>query len=267
MKVLMITAIALGSVEAQPVSASGRQMTADPPSQAQCPAVRDIDLTALRRQQERERRDLERRRARGEGAPPAVEMIARDAVGLIRIADWAARRPPAEAPVVIRARLPPGGGHATDHRSVVWREADGSWWFWRQTLGGPPASPPPPPPGARPGSPAWREWEKTQPPANRPREDVVYPPSEGRLSAGKSAEMEALWRDRCRDLDPAFWPLDIPLNRSIDGSRRRVCAQDSSAIYGEIIEPGRVPRLVGAACANAGPTHRMIEIAAHASSD
>ncbi|MFJ6024284.1 hypothetical protein ACIQC9_06780 [Brevundimonas sp. NPDC092305] len=153
----------------------------------------------------------------------------------------------------------------TDHRSVVWRDNDGEWWVWRQVLGGPPATPPPPPgPDVQRGSAEWVAWEKAQPPADRSMDDRNYPPSEGRLAGPDAERLEAAWRDACRGWDPDFWPAEIPLNRRIDGQRRRLCAQDRSALFGEIRENGQPARLVGAACRNDSPTYRMIEIATYA---
>ncbi|MDQ8027686.1 MAG: hypothetical protein REJ23_03095 [Brevundimonas sp.] len=262
-----LTMAGLALAQPAPVFAKPIQAAQDRPAQADCAAVRDVDLSRLQRQMDRERRTRERQ---GDEVGPlslAPEDIARGMVDVVQIADWASRRPSAEASVVIRARMGPGGGHATDHKSVVWREPDGSWWFWRQTLGGPPAPPGPPPPrDAVRGSPEWLAWESTQPPADRSMDDRNYPPVEGRLAPAQSQQMEAAWADPCRPWDPAFWPLEIPLKRRIDGSNRRLCAQDSSAIYAEITEPGHAPRVVGGACSNDGPTYRMIQIATYASS-
>jgi hypothetical protein len=92
------------------------------------------------------------------------------------------------------------------------------------------------------------------------------PPTQGRLSASRAAQIEAAWADPCRGWDPDFWPHDLPLNRRIDGSRRRSCAQDSSAIYADMAENGP-RRRVGGACNRGSPTYRMIEIATYATAD
>lgn len=233
------------------------------PPQDQCPAVADIDLRAMARTAARERREAEQRLA-AQGRP-SLDAIAAGMLGPVRVADWAENRPPADAPVVIRARMPAGGGYSTDHRAMVWRDQDGVWWFWRQVLGGPPAMPAPPlPPGVQEGSPEWEAWKATQPRPGASVEDISYPPVEGRLSPGRAAQLEAAWRDPCRNWDPDYWPYEIPLNRRIDGSRTRRCAQDSSGIWGEITENGAAPRRVGGACINSSPTYRMIEIATYA---
>lgn len=248
------TALALGLLQATTGSAMAMQAPAvadGRPAQAQCAAVRDVDFRALAR---------ERARAVAASAPQTGDML-----DVVRVPDWAARRPPADAPVVIRARMPPGGGHSSDHRSVVWREADGSWWFWRHSVNdGPPAPPPPPPEGLSAAEVA--AWDAARRGA-RTDQERWWPPNEGRLAARKAAEMEAAWSDPCRAWDPDWWPHDLPLNRRIEGSRRRLCAQDSSAIIAELAEAGRPARRVGGACINATPTYRMIGIAAYAAGD
>lgn len=233
------------------------------PPQAQCAAVRDVDLRALEREAADARREAERQGGQGPGQAARIDAMLEPVV----VSSWAGRRPPADAPVIIRARLAPGGGHSSDHRAVVWREADGGWWFWRHSVNaGAPKPPPLPPRGIDPGSAEGRAWSEAQV-AGRTVEERYWPPVEGRLSASRAAQMEAAWSDPCRGWDPDFWPRDIPLNRRIDGSRRRVCAQDSSAIVADIAEAGRERRPVGGACNSSSPTYRMIEIAAYATAD
>lgn len=253
-----IAALALGLMQAAMASGAGAQAPAaaaaaapQRPPQAQCAAVRDVDFRALERERARQ---------------PVANMTALyEMLNMVRIPDWAARRPPEDASVVIRARIPPGGGYSSDHRSVVWREADGTWWFWRHSVNeGPPAPPPPPPQGLSPDE--VRAWDAAQR-AGRTDQERSWPPKEGRLSAGKAAQMEAAWSDPCRAWDPDFWPHEIPLNRRIEGSRRRMCAQDSSGVIAEMAEAGRPARLVGASCINSTPTYRMIENAAYAAGD
>ena len=249
-----MAALALGLLQAATAGGAAAQTpaaAAQRPPQNQCEAVRDVDF-----------RTLERERAR---LPVAVGAPVEDMLDVARIPDWAARRPPADAPVVIRARMPPGGGHGSDHRSVVWREADGSWWFWRHSVReGPPRPPPVSPQGM--SADEARAWSAEQD-AGRTDEERWWPPKEGRLSAARAAQMEAAWSDPCRAWDPDLWPHDLPLNRRIDGSRRRLCPQDSSGIIADMAEAGGPPRRVGSACINATPTYRMIQIAAYAAGD
>lgn len=251
-------ALALGLVQAAAGCATGAQVPAavadGRPAQAECAAVRDVDFRAL-----------ERERARAAAASPARTG---DLLDVVRVPDWAARRPPEDASVVIRARMPPGGGYSSDHRSVVWREADGSWWFWRHSVNEGSPAPPQLPPGY---DSSWtpervNAWMAAQ---NVGRTDAErwWPPREGRLAAAKAADMEAAWSDPCRAWDPDWWPHDLPLNRRIEGSRRRLCAQDSSAIIADMAEAGRPARRVGGACINPTPTYRMIGIAAYAAGD
>jgi hypothetical protein len=150
---------------------------------------------------------------------------------------------------------------------VVWREADGSWWFWRHSVNeGPPLPPQLPPDAANMSSAGINAWMAAQK-VGRTDEERWWPPKEGRLSARKAAEMEAAWSDPCRAWDPDWWSRDLPLNRVIDGSRRRLCPQDSSVLFGEMVEAGGPPRRVGGSCINGTPTYRMIEIAAYATGD
>jgi hypothetical protein len=251
-----VAALALGLLQAATAGGAGAQTPAGPvraerPPQNQCEAVRDVDFRAL-----------ERERAR---LPVATGAPVMDMLDVVRVPDWAARRPSADAPVVVRARMPPGGGYSSDHRSVVWREADGSWWFWRHSVNdGPPRPPPVPPQGlSRAEAEAWDAEQR----AGRTDQERWWPPKEGRLAASSAARMEAAWSDPCRAWDPDFWPRDLPLNRRVDGSRRRLCAQDSSAVIADIAEAGGPPRRVGAACINDTPTYQMIQTAAYAAGD
>ena len=248
--------MALGLLQATAGCATSAQAPAvadGRPPQAECAAVRDVDF-----------RTLEREQARAAAASPPQTG---DMLDVVLIPDWAARRPPADASVVIRARMPPGGGHRSDHRSVVWREADGSWWFWRHSVNeGPPAPPRLPPESATMSNAEINAWMAAQR-VGRTDNELGWPPKEGRLAAAKAAEMEAAWSDPCRAWDPDWWPHDLPLNRRIDGSRRRLCPQDSSAIVADMAEAGRPARRVGGTCINPTPTYRMIGIAAYAAGD
>jgi hypothetical protein len=249
-------ALMLGLLQAATAGCATAQVPAagaapERPPQARCAAVRDVDFRALER---------ERARLPVATGTPVVDML-----DVVRIPDWAARRPPEDAPVVIRARMPPGGGYSSDHRSVVWREADGTWWFWRHSVNeGPPKPPPLSPQGM---SAAERQaWDAEQR-AGRTDQERWWPPKEGRLSTRQAEQMEAAWGDPCRAWDPDWWPHEVPLNRRIDGSRRRMCAQDSSGIIAEMAEAGRPARRVGASCINSTPTYQMISNTAYAAGD
>jgi hypothetical protein len=59
-------------------------------------------------------------------------------------------------------------------------------------------------------------------------------------------------------------PYEVPLNRRVDGSRVRLCPPDGAGSYAEIVERGRPPRMVSAACINATSTYKLIERATYA---
>ena len=226
--------------------ASGR---APPPPQASCAAVANLDLGAIER--ERQERIAQSGQAVGDGF---VQMPA-SAEALI----------PADAVVVIRANLPPGGLYSNDVRSVVWKTADGHWMVWRQNrnFGEPPPPPPPPPPPDSPEYEAWRiENARPKPP---PTDDERWPPRTGRLAPEAVAAIEAALADPCRAWDPDYFPYDQPLLRRDEyGERRRICPPDGGYYAADITEPGRPRRGIGAGCINDTPTFRLISATAYA---
>lgn len=230
---------------------------AKPPPQGKCPAVANVDLAAIARG--------DRKAAASGPAAPREDMLAPAVVPAS-----ASRRPGPGATVIIRTRLPPGGLYNSDLRSVVWREADGSWWFWRQSLNymDPPPMPPPPPPPPPEGTPEYADWQKMMEawrPPPPPTDDERWPPVEGRLSPGRAARLEAALKDPCRAWDPDFWPWRLPLKRAVDGSRIQLCPPDGGAYLVELTEPGRPARRIGAGCINDSPTFSIISAAAYPS--
>jgi hypothetical protein len=243
MLVAALAAVPPSQASAAPAASEAAPLAASqPPSQADCPAVANVDLRWLRRELDR--------LARRDGAAASSTRL-----GDVVVPADAARRPPADAAFVIRVRVPPGGLYPQDERSVVWREADGSWWGWRDVDGGQPASPPPPP---APGSPEAATWDSslTYDP---------YPPYEGRLDAGQSALMEAAFADPCRGLEPSFTPARYRLLRAEDGKRWRDCAwrPDEAAYFAEITEAGRPARQVSLRCLSGSLNHALVTWAAH----
>jgi hypothetical protein len=219
--------------------AVGARPADGPPDPKACPTVENVDLKRI---------------ARAQRTPSAPDP--NDRLRVVQVPASASRRPPADAPFIVRVRLPPGGGYARDERAVVWREADGSWWGWRQVLGGEVASAPPPP---MPGSPEEAEKERDYA-AGRPWYFDPYPPYEGRLNDEQAAMMEAAWADPCRQLEPDFWPWKIPLLRRVDGRRVHKCQLSQHATFytAEFTEPGRPPRRIGLKCGSAGTVNAVL---------
>ena len=254
----MALGLAPGAALAEPLPqvaawiASGRPA---PPPQGKCPAVANIDLAALARE--------EKRSIKATPSQPAQDILAK-----AQVPAGAARRPGPDATVVLRELLPPGGLYNSELRSVVWRDGAGVWWFWRQSLDysqPPPLPPPPPPPEDSPDYAAWKaqfgDWKTPT------TDDERWPPVEGRLSLQRAARLEAALNDPCRAWDPDFWPWEVPLKRRVDGARTRPCPPDGGAYYAEIVEPGRPARRIGAGCINDSPTFQIISAAAYPSAE
>lgn len=226
--------------------ASGR---AAPPPQDACPAVAALDLPAIVRER------AERLAADPPSGPDA---------GFVVLPASAEALIPADALVVIRANLPPGGLYANDLRTVVWKTAGGDWRVWRQdkNYGAPPPSPPPPPPVA-PDTAEYRAWQAE---ASRVRtDDERWPPQTGPLNAETAARLDAALADPCRAWDPDYFPYDQPLRRRDEnGMRRRLCPPDGGYAMADITERGRPRRGVGAGCSNDTPTFALISGAAYA---
>ncbi|MBX7249440.1 MAG: hypothetical protein K1X35_10410 [Caulobacteraceae bacterium] len=218
--------------------------SSNPPRQADCPVVANIDFNWMRAERARQART----------APPVPTGPSFDMLDEVVVPADAARRPPPDATFVIRVRVPPGGGYAQDEKSVVWREADGTWWGWRQVEGGSPATPPPPPLDPK-------EYEAYAKLTWDP-----YPPSEGRLDPQQSARMEAAFADPCRSLEPAWAPLRYKLLKAEDGERWRDCrtpVPDSSGYWAEITENGLPPRRVSYHCLPGSLGRSLVTWAGH----
>lgn len=205
-----------------------------PPRAAECPYVADVDLAAI--EAERIRRDQE---------PSARDREAYyqrlfDSVAI----SGGAKSPSADSPVILTGVEPPGGMYSNTVWSVVWKEPDGRWWFWRQNRTNEPPSPPPfPPPRDAPEADqaAFRAAMANYPPPDH----VRWPPVYGLLSAGQAAAIEGSLADPCRALEPDRWPWDPPLRRA----RARPGPpppQDWTPFYVWIQERGRPARLISA---------------------
>jgi hypothetical protein len=193
--------------------------------------------------------------ARVEAAASRSEAIAvRDRVTamfdeiVIPEGDW--RSPPTDAPVMFRVVAPPGGGHSNTIWTVVWREADGSWWFWKQDRHSGAASPPERPPEGTPEYEAhMARWY------GGPLADVDrWPPEGGRLNARQAGVLDAALNDPCRAAAGPFWPGEVPLAPvspapgvpPIPPPPPPPPVPDSSPVYVQLIEVGAAPRYLGA---------------------
>lgn len=154
--------------------------------------------------------------------------------------DW--RSPAADAPVILRVVAPPGGGHSNTIWTVVWREADGSWWFWRQDRHSGAASPPERPPEGTPEYEAhMARWY------GGPLADVDrWPPEGGRLSSRQARLIDAALSDPCREAAEPFRSREGPATSTTRRPSSPPPAPDSSAVHVQITEAGSAPRYLGA---------------------
>lgn len=230
MRKLFGRAVGVGLVAAALVPASARTPREAPRVKAsRCEALREFDLKRLRKEDAK--------------AAPKRDAAFDRLLGDVTVPAAAVRRPPADPRVLIRVKLPPGGGYSNSIKSVVWQEEDGSWWYWRRNEGG---SPPPLPVMHPDGTVTYPE---------------IDPPVQGALSPARAAALEKALADPCRALEPAWWPWDPPLREG----GRRPCPPDGSSYWAEIAVRGEGTKRVGASCINPSATFRIIETAAYAS--
>jgi hypothetical protein len=219
-----------------------------PPSQQACPHVADVDLRAIAR----------------DGSSPAAQAereVARQSIQTlldeITISESSPYRPAPDAHIVLRSVTPPGGMYSNTMWSVVWRDAQGEWWFWRQNRD--PGRPPPPPPLPPQGSPEYEVYMERQRTGYWLRDDVRWPPQTGRLSPDLVATVERALADPCRAWEPDIWPRSIPLQ----GQVRRPAAplpQDWTGTYVDLREDMRV-RQIGAADNRASLQNLLVNVA------
>lgn len=242
---LMLTAAVALTVQGALVSPVA--LARDRPAQADCPAVANLDLDDARFHPDWTTEANAARLERWHGY-----------LALVQIPGTAAHSPSDTATMIIRAYVPAGGMWPVEDRSVVWRDADGIWWFWRQRIdySAPPPSPPPPP---LPG-------QEAPPPPPQTLEDR-FPPQAGRLAAEQAVGMEAAFNDPCRGWDPEFFPSEQPLLRPVEGRESELCPPDSSAFFAEITETDRPRLLYVAACQNDTPTFQLMNGATYARAD
>lgn len=221
----------------------------DLPAQADCAGVANLDLEDARFHPDWTTGENAVRLARWHGY-----------MDLAQIPEGAPHRPSDTATMIIRAYVPAGGMWPIEDRAVVWREADGGWWFWRWRIDYRAPSPmPPPPPLLEPGA----TWTPPPPPTLEQR----FPPTTGRLATDLAAQMEAAFNDACRALDPDYFPSEQPFLRPVDRQESALCPADSSIFFAEIAEVGRPTQLYVAACQNNLPTFQLMQGATYARAD
>lgn len=222
-----------------------------PPPVGQCPAVADVDLAAIAAAQTQ---PLTEQQARGRAFIQSLFDEMRLPPG-----DW--RSPPAQPLVLLRSIHPPGGMHSNTMWAWVWKEADGSWWFWSQNRTLDPGQPPPPPPGPE-GTPEYDAWRQAYPPGWTQPETERWPPRHGRLNPEQAALLDAALADPCRAWEPDVWPWDPPLRRP--GRPGPPPPQDFAPVYVELTEPGRPPRrLAGPGGDRASLNGVLVRVAAY----
>ncbi len=219
-----------------------------PPPQHACPHVADVDLRAIARDMADPAGQAERERRRRSIQTQLDE---------IAISEGSPYRPGPDAQIVLRSVTPPGGMYSNTMWSVVWRDAQGDWWFWRQNRD--PGRMPPPPIPPPQGSPEYDVYQEQQRTGYWLRDDVRWPPQTGRLSPDLVARVERALSDPCRAWEPDIWPRAIPLQ----GRRLRPAdplPQDWTGTYVDLREGARV-RQIGAAENRASLQNVLIDVA------
>lgn len=237
----MAVAAALSACTTHPADDSLPQVRAwlasggpTPPAVGECPYVADIDLAAI--EAEHVRRGLE-------PTAPQIESYLQELFDKVTITGDAPS-PGADALVVLTGVEPPGGMHSNTVWSVVWKEPDGRWFFWRQNR----TNEPPPPPPYRPG-PDATEAEKALYQAAMadypPPDHVRWPPAHGPLNGEQAAAIERSLKAPCRAWEPDRWPWDPPLRRP-RAQPGPPPPQDWTPFHVWLQERGRPPRLISA---------------------
>lgn len=245
----LVTAAVVLMQAAMPPPAVSAVVRVDPPAQADCPGVANLALDHPAFHPDWTTGQYAERLARWHGY-----------LGLVQIPDGSAFRPSESASMVIRAYAPAGGIWPQEDRSIVWREPDGTWWFWRWRIDhGAPTPQPTPPPLLQPGE----TWTPPPPPTLEER----FPPRTGRLATRQAEVMEAAFNDACRAWDPEFYPYDQPFLQPVDGRPSQLCPPDSTFFFAEMSEAGRPRLLYVSACNNDTPTFTLMNGAIYAAGD
>lgn len=204
---------------------------APPPSQLACPHVADVDLARIERDT-----DNPTARAARETSLRSIQALLDE----IMISEGSPYRPGPDAEIVLRSVTPPGGMYSNTMWSVVWRDGQGAWWFWRQNRD--PGRTPPPPPLPSQGSAEYEVYMEQQRVGYWLRDDVRWPPQTGRLNPDLVATLERALADPCRAWEPDIWPRAIPLR----GQRPRPAdplPQDWTGTYVDLREGARVRQI------------------------
>lgn len=205
-----------------------------PPPIADCPFVADVDLDEMSASQARLAMDVRapQRDAYLKGLFDAVTVTGEGP------------SPGPDARVVLTGVEPPGGLYSNTVWSVVWKEPDGRWWFWRQNRTNEPPPPPPYPPGpdATESERSAHEIAVAQYP---PPDHVRWPPTHGVLGRSQVQAIEASLANPCRAWEPDQWPWDPPLRRP-RAQPGPPPPQDWTPFYVWIQERGLAARLISA---------------------
>ena len=167
------------------------------------------------------------------------------------------RSPPVDATVVFHTIAPPGGLYRNTIWTVVWREADGSWWFWKQD----------------------RDPNKRFPPSVTPEQIAAmsdierWPPVAGRVSAAQSAALDAGLEDPCREISGPYWPGEVPYVPPPPPPGVPLSpppppppiVPDTTVVLLQMTEAGQVPRFLGSWATGHG--NALVSAAAWPSAD
>jgi len=219
MRALFLMSVAVVAVAA---CASLDKGTARYPSAAQCPVFGEYDPAALA----------------AAGDPAHNQRVAnydtwaRERVGEVPVPPEAAN-----AATRIRVRVPGTGMWHMEDYVTAWKDEAGRWRIARRQIN----SNAPPPPPEPPPYPMPENWQPPAPPSMQERFPLLVGPAD----AATAARLDAYLADPCMNAEPTRFGSSLPRR---DGAPW-VCVPDSSAMAGEIVEPGRA-RLITVACEN-----------------
>lgn len=219
MRTLLLISVAFVTVAA---CASLNSGTARYPTAEQCPAFAEYDPAALA----------------AAGDPVQNERVAHyDTWARERVAEVPVPPEAANAATRIRVRVPATGMWHVEDYVAAWKDEGGRWHIARRRI----ETNQPPPPPVPPPYPTPENWQPPAPPSMEER----FPLLVGLADAATAARLDAYLADPCMNAEPTRFPSLLPRR----GNAPWACVPDSSAMAGEIIEPGRT-RLIAVACEN-----------------